>query len=250
MTVPFETSICIGLPVLNDANSIEEMVQKSIRLLDGVCRSFEIIIINDGSTDNSAAIIEKLVATYPFVKAVHHSQNLGYGYTTREIITLANSEWVCMVDGDGDYDVNDVRKFFNVMGYYDLIITFRYVKLYSGYRIFLSFMYNRLLSFLFETKFRDVSTGLRMIRKNVATDIQLVSTSPFIGAEMAVKVMMKGYRVGEVGIQTFPKQFSTSYSTTPANILKTVKDMRRVYRQIFSRNYELPDSNKKEGKTF
>lgn len=242
MTVPFETSICIGLPVLNDAGSIEEMVQKSIRLLEGVCKNYEVIVVNDGSTDNSAAIIDRLASTYPNVRAVHHAQNMGYGYTTREIISLATTEWICMVDGDGDYDVNDVKKFFNVLAYYDLIITFRYVKLYSGYRIFLSYIYNRLLSFLFETKFRDVSTGLRMIRRNVAGDIQLVSTSPFIGAEIAVKVMMKGYRVGEVGIQTFPKQFSTSYSTTPANILRTVKDMRRVYRQIFSRNYELPDN--------
>ena len=65
-------------------------------------------------------------------------------------------------------------------------------------------------------------------------------SSPFIGAEIAIKTMLKGFRVGEVGIQTFPREFGHGSSTSLKNILATVRDMRAVYREVFSPAYDRP----------
>jgi hypothetical protein len=92
-------------------------------------------------------------------------------------------------------------------------------KIYSSLRIFVSWVYKRLLRLLFRTPFRDVSTGLRMVRRSVLEDIVLEADSPFIGAELAIKAMLKGYRVGEVGIQTFPRRFGSGNSTSFPDIL-------------------------------
>ena len=86
----------------------------------------------------------------------------------------------------------------------------------------MSWVYNVVLRFLFRTPFRDVSTGLRLVRRAVLQDVELESTSPFIGAELAIKTMLKGYRVGEVGIQTFPRSFGRGSSTSIPNILATI----------------------------
>ena len=78
------------------------------------------------------------------------------------------------------------------------------------------------------------------MRRVVLEELELESTSPFIGAEIAIKTMLKGYRVGEVGIQTFPRTFGSGSSTSIPNILATIADMWRIYRRVFSDAYDLP----------
>lgn len=113
-------------------------------------------------------------------------------------------EYICLTDGDDQYEVADFAKLVKLERYYDLIITFRYKRIYSSTRMFVSWVYNTLLRFMFRTPFRDVSTGLRIVRRSILSDIQLEARSPFIGAELAIKATLRGYRVGEAGIQTFP----------------------------------------------
>ena len=93
---------------------------------------------------------------------------------------------------------------------------------------------------LFFTHYRDVSTGLRLARKSLIDDLPLEATSPFIGAEIAIKTMLKGYRVGEMGIQTFPRQFGRGTATSPRNIYRTIVDMIHCHGKVFSSTYELP----------
>ena len=150
-----------------------------------------------------------------------------------------------MTDGDDEYEVEDFRKLLKLKQHYDLIITFRYRKIYSSSRIFVSWVYNVVLRFLFRTPFRDVSTGLRLVRRAVLQEVELESTSPFIGAELAIKTMLKGYRVGEVGIQTFPRSFGRGSSTSIPNILATIADMWRIYRRVFSDAYDMPSGRER-----
>jgi hypothetical protein len=87
---------------------------------------------------------------------------------------------------------------------------------------------------------RDVSTGLRLVRRSLLRDIHLESRSPFIGAELVIETMLHGYRVGKVGIQTFLRTFGSGSSTSMKNIVATMVDIWRIYRTVFSDQYELP----------
>ena len=89
--------------------------------------------------------------------------------------------------------------------------------------------------------FRDISTGIRLIKREVLDGIELKSNSPFIGAELTLKSMLRGFPVGEVGIQTFPRDFGTGSATSVANIIGTIKDILRIRREIFSDSYDLPE---------
>ena len=171
---------------------------------------------------------------------LRHASNRGYGAAVKTGFANCQYEWICLTDGDDEYDVFDLYKLIRLRDFYDLIITFRYVKSYSGVRQFVSWTYNKVLRALFKTPYRDISTGLRLVRKNLVDELDLRANSPFIGAELAIKTMLKGYRVGEVGIQTFPREFGKGASVTPANIMATIRDMWWVRRTIFSNEYELP----------
>ncbi|NCC50526.1 MAG: glycosyltransferase family 2 protein [Spartobacteria bacterium] len=235
-----KTGISVFFPVYNDATTIRQVTEKALRIVSELANEYEVVIVDDCGPDRSGELAEELAAENGHVKVVHHPKNLGYGAAIRTGLATVQHDWICFTDGDDEYDLEDLRKLWRLRHHYDLIITFRYAKLYSGMRIFISAVYNFVLRRLFRTRYRDISTGLRLVRKEVVEDLDLEATSPFIGAEIAIKAMLKGYPVGEVGIQTFPREFGKGASTSIPNIIKTIKDMLKARKTIFSPNYDLP----------
>lgn len=234
-------SISLMFPIYNDEHTVRRVTEKSLEVLSSLTDDYEVVIVDDASPDRAGEIADELARDLAgLVRVVHHEKNLGYGAAVRTGLANSRNEWICLTDGDDEYDVYELYKLFRLREYYDLIITFRYVKLYSGRRQFISMVYNELLRLLFRTRYRDVSTGFRLVRRSLVGDLDLQSNSPFIGAELAIKTMLKGYRVGEVGIQTFPREFGRGASVSTRNILATIRDLRKTYRTIFSENYDLP----------
>lgn len=233
-------NVTVFFPVYKDENTVRQVTEKAVNVLNEIANEYEIIIIDDCGPDNSGIIANELAVKFKQVRVIHHATNLGYGVAIRTGLENARYEWVCFTDGDDQYDIYDLKKLIRLKDFYDLIITFRYVKVYSGLRIFISWVYNKILRILFETKYRDISTGLKLIRKQLIKELELKSRSPFIGAEITIKTMIKGYRVGEVGIQTFPREFGKGSSTSIKNIIATIKDMIITYKTIFSKDYDLP----------
>lgn len=233
-------AVSLCFPVYRDENTVRRVTEKALYVLQALAGDHEVLIVDDGSPDRSGEIADDLAAKHERVRVIHHPTNRGYGEAVQTALREARCEWICLTDGDDEYDVRDLAKLIALRDYYDLIITFRYVKLYSGMRIFISWVYNALVRALFRMPYRDISTGLRLVRKSLADQLDLESASPFIGAEITIKTMLRGYRVGEVGIQTFPRTFGRSGTTTPANILATLRDMRNTHRRIFSSHYEMP----------
>ena len=233
-------NITLFFPVYNDEKTVREVTHKAFDVLSSITETFEILIIDDGSPDKSGKIADELAKEIPQVRAIHHDTNRGYGAALLTGFANAQYEWICFTDGDNEYDVYDLKKLYKLKDFYDLIITFRYVKAYSGFRQFISWIYNIVVRVLFKTRYRDISTGLRLIRRSLVEELDLVSNSPFIGAEIAIKSMLKGFRVGEVGIQTFPREFGKGSSTSIKNIIATIKDMLSTHKRIFSRDYDLP----------
>ena len=240
-------SISIVFPVYNDEATVRLVTEKAVRLLEQSGLPHEIIIVDDASPDRAGEIADAMAAENSCVRVIHNERNLGYGAAVRRGFAAARHDTVCQTDGDDEYDVEDLQKLLKLRSYYDLVVTFRYKKLYSNWRIFVSWVYNLLLRFLFRTPFRDISTGLRMVRRELLDGIELKSDSPFVGAELAIKAMLKGYRVGEVGIQTFPRAFGHGASTSFPNVVATIRDMWRTYQEVFSDSYDLPAGRLRKG---
>ena len=113
-----------------------------------------------------------------------------------------------------------------------LIITLRYKIKYATSRIIISWSYNTILRLIFNIKFRDISTGSRLVSRKLVKRIKLKSNSPFVGAELAIKAELAGYKVGEIGIHTYPRNFGTGSSVSFKNILLTLKDMFLLFVRI------------------
>ena len=226
-------SLSIVFPVYKDTKTIETLIKKSILLCEELFLDYEIIIVNDCCPDGSGKIAEEYAKSNNKIKLINHKINMGYGESIKSGLKASSKNWILQTDGDNQYDIYDFKKMSKIIHNYDCIITFRYRKVYSSLRILISWIYNKLIQILFKSKFRDISTGLRLINRKILNDIELNSQNAFIGAEIAIKLMLKGYQVGEMGITTYPRKFGTSTIITFRNILNTIKDIIRIRKEIF-----------------
>ena len=218
-------SISLMFPLYNDKNTVELMIKKSSNILKKLKRKYEIIIVDDGCPQNSGKLAEKTAKKFSNVRIFFHKKNLGYGAALKTGLQKCKNDWIFMVDGDAEYDVNDLPRLFRATKNCDLVITYRYKKKYNTYRIIISWVYNAILRLVFNIKFRDISTGSRLVSKKLIKNIKLRSNSPFVGAELAIKAGLAGYKVGEIGIHTYPRTFGSGSSVGLKNILLTLKDM-------------------------
>jgi len=218
-------SISLMFPLYNDKNTVELMIKKSSNILKKLKRKYEIIIVDDGCPQNSGKLAEKIAKKFSNVRIFFHKKNLGYGAALKTGLQKCKNDWIFMVDGDAEYDVNDLPRLFRATKNCDLVITYRYKKKYNTYRIIISWVYNAILRLIFNIKFRDISTGSRLVSKKLIKNIKLRSNSPFLGAELAIKAGLAGYKIGEIGIHTYPRTFGSGSSVGLKNILLTLKDM-------------------------
>ncbi len=236
-------SILLFYPVYNDEGTVRRVTEKSLAVLAKVASDYEVVIVNDGSPDKSGEIADQLAREYPKVSVIHHPRNLGYGAALQSGFNHSRRyDWICFTDGDDQYDVNELEHMATLLHRYDMLITFRYEKIYSNWRLFVSALYNIVLRFLFRSPFRDISCGLKLVRCEVIDHVQVTATSPFVGAEITLKAMLKGYAIGEVGISTYPRDFGHSSATSWKNIFATIKDMMRVRSEIFTNRPRHPKS--------
>lgn len=227
-------SIAIFFPVYRDEGTVEDVAMKSLKVLSDVASKYKVIIVDDGSPDRSGEIADKLAEKYPEIVSVRHKTNLGYGAALQTGFKHSlEYEWICFTDGDDQYDVNGLYHLVKLFHHYDLIVTFRYTKIYGTLRTFISFVYNFIIRMLFKSHLRDHNCGLKVIRSNVIKDMECISDSAFIGAEIIINAMVKGYPIGEVGIKTYPRTFGESSVMSTRHISTSIRDMFRVYRKIF-----------------
>ena len=219
-------------PVFKDKRTVKKMINQSLSVLKRLTKKYEIIIVDDGCPENSGVLAKKIAKKLNNVKIFFHKKNLGYGAALRTGLKKSKNEWIFQIDGDAEYSVNDLEKLLKEKENSDLVITYRYKKKYKTSRIIISWFYNKLLRILFGTKFKDISTGSRLINKKLIRKLKLTSSSPFLGAELAIKAKEKNFKVKEVGIHTYPRTFGDGSSVSFRNIILTIKDMLILFIKI------------------
>ena len=222
-------SISIMFPVYKDRRTVKKMIVDSLNVVKKITKKYEIIIIEDGCPEKSGLVAKNFSKKNKKIRVIFHKKNLGYGAALQTGLKYSKNQWIFQTDGDAEYDVYDLLRLIKLTNTSDLIITYRYKKKYNTNRIIISWFYNAILRVLFLTNFRDISTGSRLIKKDIMKKIKLTSNSPFIGAELAIKSKYKGLVVREIGIHTYPRTFGTGSSVSFKNILLTIRDMIKLF---------------------
>lgn len=222
-------SISIVIPLYKDRNTVIEMITSSLKVLKKITKIYEVIAVDDGCPDKSGIVARKFLKNNKKVRVIFHKKNLGYGAAIKTGFRNSKYDCVFAIDGDGEYDVNVLPQLLKKLKNSDLVITRRYEKKYNTWRSVVSWTYNFILRLLFNIKYRDISSGSRLVRKKLIKKINLDTNSPFLGAELTIRATYLNYKVTEHGIYYYPTDFRSGSSVSLKNILMTIKDMLILY---------------------
>ncbi|MFC1592115.1 glycosyltransferase family 2 protein [Thermodesulfobacteriota bacterium] len=207
--------LSIILPALNEAQALAPLVQE----IEGYCRErripAEIIIVNDGSTDGTAAVADRLAAENPGVAVIHHGRNLGYGKAIRNGFRAARNPYLFYTDADRQFAIRDLDHFWPHVrsGEADVVAGFRIDRQDSRLRRLLSWGFNRLVRMLFGLECRDVDCAYKLLSREAWRRMEITSDDALIDTEMFVKARMHRLRIKQVGVRHFPRQHGTSTVT-------------------------------------
>lgn len=224
--------IAISIPVYNDSSTIEALVLKSNTVLSSLTDRYQILVINDGSKDNTSQVLENIRQTIPQLKIYDHKINLGFGKTIKEVYTLPESEWVIFIPGDGQIMPSELLKLYTYTKNNEFILGYRKLRQDLFVRKFNSWCYNWIISIFAGRRVHDVNS-VALLKRDALKDIQLYSASAFIHAEIFLKLMRKGVSFIEVEIEHKPRLYGRGSGNRWKVILETVVDMLKyLYHRI------------------
>jgi glycosyltransferase involved in cell wall biosynthesis len=219
-------SISVFFPAYNDEATITGLVNDALSVLPSLTDDFEVIVVDDGSTDGTAAVLDELARGDGRVRVVRHESNRGYGCALRTGFASATKELVFYTDGDGQYDVREITLLRPLMAEgVDIVNGYKIKRADAWQRRALGAAYNRLAHLLFSIPIRDVDCDFRLIRRLVVERVELASSSGSICVELVHKLHRAGCVFAEVPVHHYPRAHGRSQFFTLRRVGRTALDL-------------------------
>lgn len=218
-------SISVFFPAYNDAHSIGKLVEDALAVLPALTDDFEVIVVNDGSLDETQIVLDELAEKHAALRVVRHETNKGYGGALQSGFRAARNDLVFYTDGDGQYDVRELAKLVPLLREnVDVVNGYKLGRTDKMNRKVIGGFYNRLAHFLFSLPVRDVDCDFRLIRRIFLGKISLYSTSGSICVELVYKLRQAGAHFEEIGVSHYARQYGKSQFFTLRRVSKTLLD--------------------------
>lgn len=241
LTFPYGLSVFF--PAFNDAPSLPALVGRCFEVLDGHVADFEVIVVNDGSADNTADVLAELRLLHgPRLRIVTHEVNRGYGGALRSGFAAATKEFVFYTDGDGQYDVGELPAFLDaVWPDVGLVNGYKTRRQDPFHRVLIGKVYNQFARLLFRVRLRDIDCDFRLIRRSLIERADLRSTSGAVCVELVKTLESSGMRVVEVPVSHYPRCHGRSQFFRVRSLASTFAQLWRLQRRtVFGRSLLRP----------
>lgn len=224
-------SLSVFFPFINEEGNVEATTAKAIEVLKRLKIEYEIILVNDGSTDKTAEVIERLAKENSRIKAIHHPKNLGYGEALKSGFYNAKYDTIVYTDGDGQFDFAEVTKFIEEIEKHDLLIGYRIKRQDPLFRILFKKGWSLSLFTMFGLTLKDVDCGFKMIKRSVLEKIPHLESQrgAMINAELAIKAKKYGFKVGQVGVNHYPRLSGKPTGASLNVIIRSYLDLMRLW---------------------
>lgn len=232
-------AISAFFPAYNEEKNIAVTVNSALKILPQIAKDFEVIVVNDGSTDKTAEVANKITSENSKVRQIVHEKNLGYGAALATGFYSARFPLVVFTDADLQFDFGQIQKFLEKIGEADLVIGYR-IRRAEGIIRKLNAEGWRFLNFLlFGLRVKDIDCGFKLIKKRVFARIpKLESKGATISAELLVKAKKAGFKILEIPVSHYPRRLGQPTGANLAVIAKAFYELFKLWRKLRTMNKE------------
>jgi glycosyltransferase involved in cell wall biosynthesis len=219
-------SISAFFPAYNDAGTIASMVVSTLMVLEQLTDDYEIIVVNDGSADQTGQILDRLAADYARVRVIHHPSNRGYGGALRTGFSSATKDLIFYTDGDFQYDVRDLLRLYPLLtDQVDMVQGYKTNRSDSTLRLIVGRAYQYAVRLVFGLHVRDVDCDFRLMRRRIFERVKLKHDSGVICVELVKKIQLAGFKVVELGVAHYPRVYGHSQFFRAGAVARTLKEL-------------------------
>jgi len=230
--------LSVFFPAHDEEANLEPLVEEALASLPRLARTFEIVIVDDGSRDTTGPIADRLADAHPdIVRVVHHPTNLGYGSALRSGLRAARHDLIAFTDGDRQFRVADLGRLTARLAEPDapdVVVGYRIQRADPLLRTLYARAYRLANRTLFGLRIRDVDCACKLFRRDALHDLRVESGGAFFSAELLIKLRARQRTVVEVGVPHHPRTAGSATGARPAVILRAVRDFWRLRLRLWA----------------
>jgi glycosyltransferase involved in cell wall biosynthesis len=213
-------------PAHNEAANVRGLVEEALATLPSLAERFEIVIVDDGSKDDTPQIADELAGANPEVRAVHHATNLGYGAALRSGFAAARYATLAFTDGDRQFKVADLGRLIERLqsGGFDAVVGYRIRRADPLVRTVYARLYRLADRIFFGLTVRDVDCACKVFTRASLEGLKVESGGAFFSAELLIKLRARGKRIAEVGVPHYPRTAGRPTGAKPQVVFRAVRD--------------------------
>jgi glycosyltransferase involved in cell wall biosynthesis len=222
--------LSVFFPAYNDSGTIASLVITAIQSASKLTPDYEVIVVNDGSSDSTGQILDELARLYPQVRVVTHTVNRGYGGALRSGFGAASKEIIFYTDGDAQYDPSEMEALWQKMAPgTDLVNGFKISRADPLHRIIIGRIYHHTVKTLFGLRVRDVDCDFRLLRRSIFDTVRLEKNSGVICLEMMKKIQDAGFTIVEVPVHHYHRAHGHSQFFNFPRVFRTAVDVMKLW---------------------
>jgi len=238
MNKPILDELSVFFPCYNEEKNIQNTVSKAIPVLNKLVKRWEIILINDGSKDNTAKVLEKIKKQYSQedISIITHNPNRGYGGALKSGLYNSKYQWITFTDSDGQFDFSEISNLIKKQQATkaDVVIGYYLSRQVSKTTIITSKIWELIVFILFGLKVTDIDCGFKLINKKVVDTISKLEAErgAFISSEFLIKTKKTGFKIVEIGVHHYPRTEGKATGRNIKVILKSFSDLFHLWFKI------------------
>lgn len=228
--------ISVFLPAYNEEASIKDVVLATRKILKEIANEWELLIVDDGSKDNTGKIVEELASEDARVRLIAHVENRGYGASLKSGLYASKYPWIAFIDSDGQFDFSEISRFIakRQETQADLVIGYYKKRNVSLSKIITSKVWEFIVFLMFGLKAKDIDCGFKLISKEVINKIPRLESErgAFISSELLVKSKKAGFKIVQVPVTHYPRLKGTGTGRNLNVIIKSFTDLLKLWKKL------------------
>jgi glycosyltransferase involved in cell wall biosynthesis len=236
-------SISLVMPAYNEADNVEPMVAEAAPALEAVTGDYEILVVDDGSQDDTAAVTRRVMEHHPHVQLVQHQVNQGFGAAVLTGFTNAEKDWIFYTDADRQFVLAEIENFVPLMDRADLIAGYRAPRRDTFMRVFYGKGWSMLCTLVFGYTVRDVDCGFKLFRREIIEELapQIRSRGATFSIEWLVRAKRAGYRFAELPVSHRPRVAGSQTGANVGVIVRAFRELAQVRLQLWREGPSRPE---------